>query len=84
MHVEHNFDVSQKLEKFKQRVGERRKAALTIKTASGIASFEESKQYDSWFSKLLSLIRSMLSASPGRSIEPIANADTPKMILMMN
>ena len=43
MHVEHNFDVSQKLEKFKQRVGERRKAALTIKTASGIASFEESK-----------------------------------------
>ena len=40
---EYNFDVSEKQEKFKQCVGECRKAALTIKSASGIASFSENK-----------------------------------------
>ena len=58
------------------------KTVLTIKTASGIKRFQESKQYGSWFSKLLSLIRSMGSAQTGQLVEYSANADTRPMIMM--
>ena len=79
---EYNFDLSQTQEKFKQYVGECRKAALNIKNALEIKIFQENKQYGSWFSKLLPLIKSMDSAQPGQSIEPSTNAH--KVILMMN
>ena len=63
---------------FKRCVGECSKASLTIKTTSGIKSFEENKQHGSWFSKSLPLIRSMDSAQIVQSIEPYVNADTPQ------
>ena len=43
----YNSDASPTRENFKRCVGERKKAALTIKTASGIKRFLEKKQYGS-------------------------------------
>ena len=42
---EYKSDVSQTREKFKRCVGESRKAALIIKTPSGIKRVQENKQY---------------------------------------
>ena len=70
---EYNFDVSQTQEKFERCVEECRKAALTTKTASENKRFQENKQYGSWFSKLLPVIRSMDSAQPNQLLEPSTN-----------
>ena len=52
---EYNFDGSQIQENFKWSVGECTKAALIIKTASGINRFQENKQYGSEVFEVISI-----------------------------
>ena len=49
-----------------------RHAALKVKTASGIKRFQESKEYGSWFTKLMPVVGGMDSCQPDQAIEPSA------------
>ena len=50
-----------------------KKAALTIRTATGIAKFRDDKCLGSWFDKLYPLIKSRDSCQPERGMEPLLN-----------
>lgn len=47
-----------------------KKASLTIKTASGIKPFQESKRYEKWLSFFLPLIQSRVSCLPEQALDP--------------
>ena len=66
------YVVSQTREKFKRCISECKKAALTLKTASGIKRFQEDKGYGKWFNQLLPLVQSRASCQPEEAIEPSA------------
>ena len=67
---EFNFDTQQTRSKFKRCVSLCRKAALTIKTASGIKRFQEEKEFGPWFEKLYQVVCTMANSQPEQSIEP--------------
>ena len=58
--------------KFKKLVGECKKVALTIKTATGIKRFSNDKGYGAWFDRLFALIKTRDSCQPEQAIEPSA------------
>lgn len=59
--------------KFKKCVAECKKAAMTMKTASGIARFQEERGYGIWFSSLFALVKTRDSCQPDQAIEPSAD-----------
>ena len=65
-----NYTVIQLRNKFKKVVGECKKAALVMKTASGIKRFQEEKNYGVWFNQLLELVKTRESCQPEQAIEP--------------
>ena len=58
--------------KFKKCVSECKKAALTIKTATGIKRFQDSKCFGSWFDQLFALVKTRDSCQPEQAVEPSA------------
>ena len=70
------FTVAQAGIKFKKCVSDCKKAALTIKTATGIKRFQDQKGYGAWFSQLFALIKTRDSCQPERAIEPSADSAT--------
>ena len=56
--------------KLKKLISECKKAALTVKTATGIDRFQEQKNYGSWFPMLFSFVKTRDSCQPERAVEP--------------
>ena len=69
-----SFTVNQLRTKFKKAVAECRKVALTMKTATGIKSFQEENGYGLWFNELFTLVRTRDSCKPEQAIEPMATS----------
>lgn len=67
------FNVSQLRNKFKKCVSDCKKAALIIKTATGVQRFQEEKGYGVWFNQLFALIRTRDSCKPEKATEPSAS-----------
>ena len=65
-----SYDVNQTREKFKRLIAECKKAALIMKTASGIKRFQEDKGYGKWFNCLLPLVQTRASCQPEQAIDP--------------
>eukprot|EP00794_Sanderia_malayensis_P006289 gene6289-7011_t len=65
-----NYTVIQLRNKFKKTVSECKKAALVMKTASGIKRFQEEKNYGAWFNQLFALVKTRESCQPDQAIEP--------------
>ena len=64
------FSPSQLRTKFKKCVPECKKAALTIKTATGIKRFQNSKNYGLWFNQLFAAVKTRDSCQPEQALEP--------------
>ena len=64
------FNVAQVRNKFKKCVSECKRAALTLKSASGIQRFQEEKEFGRWFNQLLPLVKSRESCQPEQAVEP--------------
>ena len=64
------FTVEQVRNKFKKLIGECKKVALTVKTATGVSRFQEKKNYGLWFPRLFALVKTRDSCQPERSVEP--------------
>ena len=56
--------------KFKKVIAECKKAALTIKTATGIKRFIEEKAYGSWFNDLFAIVKTRDACRPELAVEP--------------
>ena len=56
--------------KFKKAIAECKKAALTIKTVTGIKRFIEEKSYGTWFNDLFSIVKTCEACRPELAIEP--------------
>ena len=56
--------------KFKKAVAECKKAALTMKSGSGIKRFQEERGYGASFHQLFSLVKTRDSCQPEQAIEP--------------
>ncbi len=56
-------------------VGDCKKVALTIKTATGIKKIQREKGYGAWFDQLFALIKTRDSCRPEMATEPSANKD---------
>lgn len=65
-----NFSVKQLRTKFKKCVSDCKHAALTIKNASGIKRFQESRGLGDWFKALYPVVKTRDSCNPGLAIEP--------------
>ncbi|KAL9964842.1 hypothetical protein ACROYT_G028538 [Oculina patagonica] len=64
------FDVRQTRNKFKKCVAECKRAALTIRMATGIKCFQEEKNLGDWFSQLYSFVKTQDSCIPEMALEP--------------
>ena len=73
---EFSFTVNQVSNKLKKLISECKKAALTIKTATGIDRIEEEKNYGPWFAVLFALLKTRDSCHPDRAIEPMASGSS--------
>ena len=73
---EFSFTVNQVRNKLKKLISECKKAALIIKTATGIDRFEEKKKYGPWFAVLFALVKTRDSCQPDRAIEPMASGSS--------
>ena len=56
--------------KFKKAVSECKRAALTVKTATGIKRFIEDKGYGPWFNNLYAIVKTREACRPELAIEP--------------
>ena len=65
-----SFSVDQLRSKFKKCVGECKRVALTIKTATGIKRFLDDKGYGAWFDKLFAIVKTRDSCQPDQALEP--------------
>ena len=70
---EFNISVNQLQSKFKKLVGECKKLALTVETASGIENFIRDRGYGTTFNNLYSLLKTRDSCNPERAVEPSAS-----------
>ena len=61
--------------RFKKAVSDCKKAALTMKSASGIKRFQEEKGFGSWFNQLFALVKTRHSCQPEQAIEPSATPE---------
>ena len=66
------FTVEQLRSKFKKCVSECKRAALTIKTGTGIKRFQEDKNLGAWFNKLYDIVKTRDSCQPEQAREPSA------------
>ena len=64
------FNATQLRTKFKKIVGECKKAALVMKTSTGIRRFQEEHGYGAWFDQLFALVKTRDSCQPEQPIEP--------------
>lgn len=69
------FTVKQMRNKFKWCVSTCKWICLTIKTATGVKNFVESKGYGGWFNVLYPLVKSRDSCKPENGTEPSAKVD---------
>ena len=67
------FTVGQVRTKFKKCISECKKAALTIKTATGVKRFQDDKYYGVWFDRLFELVKTRDSCRPDLATEPLMN-----------
>ncbi|CAH3171143.1 unnamed protein product [Porites lobata] len=67
------FTVAQVRTKFKKCISECKKAALTIKTATGVKRFQDDKNYGVWFDRLFELVKTRDSCRPDLATEPLMN-----------
>jgi hypothetical protein len=67
------FTVVQLRTNFKKLIGECKKAALTIKCATGIKRFQDTKGYGDWFNPLFNLVKTRDACQPEQAIEPSAS-----------
>eukprot|EP00794_Sanderia_malayensis_P010300 gene10300-11363_t len=58
------FTAVQMRTKFKKLVAECKKAAMFMKTASGIKRFQEERGYSAWFNQLFLLVKTRDSCQP--------------------
>lgn len=65
-----SFSVDQLRSKFKKCVGECKRVALTIKTATGIKRFLDDKGYGKWFDKLFAIVKTRDSCQSDQALEP--------------
>lgn len=72
-----SFTVEQLRSKFKKCVSECKRAALTIKTGTGIIRFQEDKSYGTWFQKFYGVVKTRDSCQPDQATEPTATSSTP-------
>lgn len=72
------FTAVQMRTKFKKLISECKKAALTIRTATGIKRFQEEKGYGSWFDQLYPLVKTRDSCQPEQAIEPSNERELPQ------
>ena len=75
------FDITQTREKFKMCINICRKAAMKIKTKSGIQRFQKGKNYGTWFGKLMPYILSMHSCQPQQATSNIHLLQVVQMII---
>ena len=73
-----SLSVSQIRNKFKKCVAECKKAALTIKTATGIKRFQEEKKFGDWFQQLYSFVKTRDSCKPEMALEPSSSSSSSK------
>lgn len=66
------FTIEQLRSKFKKCVSECKRAALTIKTGTGIKRFQEDKNFGTWFQKLYDIVKTRDSCQPEQAREPSA------------
>ena len=66
------FTVPKLRSKFKKLISECKRAASTIKTASGIKRFQEERGYSAWFNQLFEVVKTRDSCSPELAIQPSA------------
>ncbi len=66
------FTVKQMRNKFKWCISTCKKICLTVKTASGVKRFVDSKGYGNWFNLLYPLVKTRDSCKPENAIEPSA------------
>ena len=73
------FTAIQLRTKFKKSVAECKKAAMMMKTSSGIKRFQDERGYGLWFNQLFSLVKTRDSCQPEQAIEPslCATVDSP-------
>ena len=71
------FTVDQLRSKFKKCVSECKRAALTVRTGTGIKRFQEDKSYASWFQKLCEVVKTRDSCQPDQAVEPRAISSIP-------
>ncbi len=69
------FTVKQMRNKFKWCISTCKKICLTVKTASGVKRFVDSKGYGNWFNLLYPLVKTRDSCKPENAIEPSAKHD---------
>ena len=67
------FTVAQVRTKFKKCISECKKAALTIKAATGVKRFQDDKNYEVWFDRLFELVKTRDSCRPDLATEPLMN-----------
>ena len=67
------FTVAQARTKFKKCISECKKAALKIKTATGVKRFQDEKNYGVWFDRLFKLVKTRDSCPPDLATEPLVN-----------
>ena len=65
-----SFNVIQLRNKFKKIVSECKKAALLMRTATGIKRYQEERGYTTWFNKFFELVKTTESCQPEQAIEP--------------
>ena len=66
------FTIDQLRSEFKKCVSECERAALTIKTGTGIKRFQEDKHLGAWFQKLYYIVKMRDSCQPDQAREPSA------------
>ncbi|XP_078348565.1 uncharacterized protein LOC144633595 [Oculina patagonica] len=69
------FTAEQVRNKFKKLIGECKKVALTVKTATGVDRFQEKKNYGPWFPRLFALVKTRDSCQPERAVEPTCGSN---------
>ena len=67
------FTVGHVRTRFKKCIRECKKAALTIKTATGVKRFQDEKNYGVWFDRLFELVKTRDSCRPDLTTEPLMN-----------
>lgn len=74
-------NIHQLRNKFKKCVAECKKAALTIKTATGIQRFQDSKGFGNWFNQLFQLVKTRDSCQPDQAVEPSVKVNQNRRML---